>query len=65
MKGVVGMDHLSLKRLCGGGLGGGVPSLGTLEDVLGKYLDAGISRHWGPLPSVWNLVYGGGTLMNE
>jgi len=25
---------LSLKRLCGGGLGGGAPSLGTLGDML-------------------------------
>jgi hypothetical protein len=49
MKGALGMVHLSLKRLCGGGLGrGGAPSLGTLEDILSKSPDAGMSP-WGPL----------------
>jgi len=34
MKGVLEMGLLSLKRLRGGGLGGGgAPSLGTLEDM--------------------------------
>jgi len=33
---------LSLKRLRGGGLGGGDPSLGTLEDMLRKSPDTGI-----------------------
>jgi hypothetical protein len=38
---------LSLKRLHGGGLGG-APSLGTLEDMLRRSPDAGISLR-GPL----------------
>jgi len=37
-----GMGRLYLKRLRGGGLGGN-PLLGTLEDMLGKSLDAGIT----------------------
>jgi hypothetical protein len=40
---------------------GGAPSLGTLEDMLGKSPDAGISLlRGGPLPSEGNLVCGGG-----
>ena len=63
MKGALGMVHLSLslKRLRGGGLGG-APSLGTLEDMLTKSPDTGISLHWGPFPSDGNLVCGGGAL---
>jgi len=34
MKVALGMGLLSLTRLCGGGLGGGASSLGTLEDML-------------------------------
>jgi len=33
MKGALGMGLLSLMRLHGGGLGGGAPSLGSLEDM--------------------------------
>jgi len=33
MTGALGMGLLSLKRLCGGGLGEGAPSLGTLEGM--------------------------------
>ena len=51
------------------GPGGGTPSLGTLEDMLGKSPDGGISLHEGPLPSEGNLICGGahilGTLINE
>jgi len=69
MKEALGIKHLSLKRLCGGGLGG-APSLGTLEDMLGKSLDVGISLHGGSFPSERNLVCGGevhipGTLIDE
>ena len=35
---------------------GGTPSLGTLEDMLRKSLDAGISLHRGPFPVEGNLV---------
>ena len=64
MKGALGMGHLSLKRLCGGGLGG-APSLGSVEDMLGKSLDAGIFLQGGPLPSEGNLVCGGGTYTRD
>jgi len=60
MKGALSMKCLSLKRLHGGGLRGGAPSLGTLEDMLRKSLDTGISRHEGPFPPKGNLVCGGG-----
>jgi len=55
------MERLSLKPLRGGGLGeGGAPSLGTLEDMLRKSPDTGISLHGGPFPAEENLVCGGG-----
>jgi len=38
---------------------GGAPSLGTLEDMLGKSPDTGICLHGGPFPSEGNLVWGG------
>jgi len=38
MKGALGMEHLSLKRISVAGLEGG-PLLGTLEDMLRKALD--------------------------
>jgi len=44
------------------GASAGVPSLETLEDVLGKSPDAGIFLHGGPLPSEGNVGCGGGTL---
>jgi hypothetical protein len=46
MKGALGLEYLSLKRLHGQASGGGgAPSLGTLEDMLRKSLDTGISLH--------------------
>ena len=42
------------------GPSGGAPSLGTLEDMLGKSLNAGISPRGGPFLSERNLVCGGG-----
>jgi hypothetical protein len=42
---------------------GGAPSLETLEDMLRKSLDTGISLHGGPFPSEGNLVCGGGGLI--
>jgi hypothetical protein len=60
---------LSLKRLCGVGLGEGAPSLGTVEDMLRKSPDMGISPPGGPFSAEVNLVYGGaripGTLIDE
>ena len=49
---------------------GGASSLGTLEDMLRKSLDTGISLHGGPFPAEGNLVCGGearipGTLIDE
>jgi len=49
---------------------GGAPSLGTLEDMLGKSLDMGISLHGSLFPSEGNLVCGAGaqipgTLIDE
>ena len=58
MKGALGMEQLSLKRLSVGGLRG-APSLGTLEDMLRKSPDTGISLHEDPFPSEGNLVCGG------
>jgi hypothetical protein len=40
-------------------LRGGAPSLGTLEDMLRKSPDNGISLHGGPIPAEGNLVRGG------
>ena len=55
MKGALGTEHLSLKRLHGGGLGG-ASSLGTLEDTLGKSPDMGITLHGSPFPAKGHLV---------
>ena len=41
--------------------GGGAPSLGTLEYMLRKSPDMGISLHGGPFPSEGNLVLRGGS----
>jgi len=49
MKGALGMGLLSLKRLCGGGLGRGAHSLGTLEDMFRKSLDTSISLQVAPI----------------
>jgi len=55
------MGLLSLKRLCGGGLRvGGSSFTGTLEDMLRKAPDMGISLHRGPLTTKGNLESGGG-----
>jgi len=55
---VDGAPH-SLKRLHGGGLGGGAPSLGTLDDMLRKSPDTGISVG-GPFQSRGTCCTGGG-----
>ena len=60
MKGALGMKHLSLKGLHGGGLRGGAPSLGILEYTLQKSLNTALSLHGGPFPSEGNLACGGG-----
>ena len=62
MNGAVGMEGLSLKRLCEGGLGVRELSLGMLEDMLRKALDMGISVHCGPFPAKENLESGGGLI---
>jgi hypothetical protein len=66
MKWSLGMNvslslSLSLMRLRGGGFGwgGGAPSLGTLEDMLRKAPDRGISLNRGPFTTEGNLVGGG------
>ena len=59
MKGALGMERLSLKRLHGGGLGD-APSLGTLEDMLRKTPNKGISLHRGPFPAEGNMESGRG-----
>jgi len=61
MKGALWLKHLSLKRLCGGGLRRGTPSLGTPKDMLGKSLDTGISLHGSHFPFKGNLVCGVGS----
>jgi hypothetical protein len=58
MKGALYMKCPSLGRGSVRGLRG-APSLGTLEDMLRKFPDAGISLHGGPFPAKWNLVCGG------
>jgi hypothetical protein len=50
---------LSEEAQCGGPLGR-APLLGTLEDMLRKVPDTGISLHRGPLMSEGNLESGGG-----
>jgi hypothetical protein len=66
MKGALGVEYLPLKRLRGGGLGGGrAPSLGTLEDRLRKSPDEGISLHGVPFPPEGKLVCGGGSYTGD
>jgi hypothetical protein len=61
MKGAVGMERLSLKRLSGGvARGGGDPSLETLEDMLRKAPDTVLSLHRGLFTTKGNLEFGGG-----
>jgi hypothetical protein len=50
---------LSEEAECGGPLGW-APLLGTLEDMLRKALDTGISLHRGPFMPEGNLELGGG-----
>jgi hypothetical protein len=57
MNGALGMECLCLKRLHGGGLGG--RELGTLEDMLRKAPDTGISLQGGSFPAEENLKSGG------
>ena len=65
MKKALWMKRLSLERLCGGGWGGEAPSLGTLEDMLRKSPDMGISLQGGPFPAEGNLVCGGGSYTKD
>jgi len=51
---------LSERALRGGPWGWGARSLGTLEDMLRKALDMGISLHRGPFTTEGNLKSGGG-----
>jgi len=57
-------DGASLsEEFCGGGpQGGGVPSLGTLENILRKALDVGISLYRGSFMNEGNLESGGGPI---
>ena len=55
----LGMVHFSEEAHCRGPLGK-VPLLGTLEYILRKALDAGISLHRGPFKSHGNLESGEG-----
>jgi hypothetical protein len=68
MKGALGMEHLSLKRLRGGA-SGGATSLGTLEYMLRKSPDTGISLHGAPFHPRGTWYVGGsripGTLIDE
>jgi len=50
---------LSEEAHCGGPLGR-APLLGSLEDMLRKALDTGISLHWDPFTSKGNMESGGG-----
>jgi len=61
MKGLWGWS-ISLHWLCGGGLGGGAPSLWTLEEMLRKSPDTGISLNGVPFSSKGILVCGGGLI---
>jgi len=55
---------LSLKRLCGEGLGE-APSLGIVEDILGRSLDAGISLCAGPFVAQENPAWEGGSYTGD
>ena len=69
MKGALGMEHLSLKRLCGGGLRGS-----SFTGDPGRYVKI-VSRCWhlslcGPLsiqgePGVWGMAHIPWTLIDE
>ena len=47
------------------GASGGAPSLGTLEDMLRKSPDMGISLHGGTLSAEGNLVWGEGSYTGD
>jgi hypothetical protein len=55
MKGALWMKCLSLYEEAPWRGFGGAPSLGTLEDVLGKSPDMGVSLYGGPFPVKGNL----------
>jgi hypothetical protein len=50
---------ISLWRSSMEGTSGGAPLLGTREDMLGRFPDAGIYLHGGPFPFKGNLLCGG------
>ena len=54
------MELLSLKSLRVRGPQSGAPSLGTLEDMLRKTPNKGISLHRGPFPAEGNMESGRG-----
>jgi len=56
MKGALGMEHLSLKRITVEGLEGG-PLLGTVEDMLRKALDRDSFTAKGNRESGRRLIY--------
>jgi len=57
------MELLSLKKLCGEDIRGwGVPSLGTVEDMLRTAPDTGISFHRGLFTTEGNLESGKGII---
>ena len=68
MKGALGMEHLSPKRLHGGGLGGG-SFTGDPGRNVKKVSGYGHLSPWGPFPAEGNLYEGGahipGTLIDE
>ena len=66
MKGSLGMERLSLKKPREGCLrGGGFPSLGTMEHMLRKAPDTGISFHRGLFTTKGNLESGMGLIYRE
>jgi hypothetical protein len=52
------MERLSMKRVSGEGLEGRLPLLRTLEDMLRKAPDTGISLHRNPFRAEGNLESG-------
>ena len=66
MKGTLGMERHSLKKVRGGGLRGwGVPSLGTVENLLKMAPDTGISFHSGLFTTEGNLESGKGLIHRD
>jgi len=58
------MEDISLKRLCGGGLGG-ASSLGTLEDMLRKSPLMSIFLHGGPFHPRGTRYVGAGSYTGD